>query len=81
MDLRERLGLSYLFISHDLAVVRHVAERVLVMRHGEVVEEGRVEEVFRNPQHPYTRRLLEAVPRIGQPRRRSPAQAAPMSMA
>ena len=70
MDLRERLGLSYLFISHDLTVVRHVAERVVVMRHGEIVEEGAVETVFRRPQHPYTRTLLDAVPRIGEPRRK-----------
>ena len=70
MDLRERLGLGYLFISHDLAVVRQVADRVMVLRDGRVVEEGEVEGVFRAPQHPYTRALLAAVPRIGVPRRR-----------
>jgi peptide/nickel transport system ATP-binding protein len=70
MDLRERLGLGYLFISHDLAVVRQVADRVMVLRDGRVVEEGEVEGVFRAPQHPYTRALLAAVPRIGMPRRR-----------
>ena len=77
MDLRERLGLGYLFISHDLAVVRHIAERVAVMLYGEIVEEGAVERVFRDPQHPYTRRLLEAVPRIGQPRRQAQASLGP----
>ncbi|MFC8447852.1 dipeptide ABC transporter ATP-binding protein [Kitasatospora sp. NPDC057223] len=62
--LRERLGLAMLFISHDLAVVRQVSDRVLVMKDGRAVEYGRADEVFRNPGHPYTRELLAAVPRL-----------------
>jgi peptide/nickel transport system ATP-binding protein len=64
MDLREELGLTYLFISHDLGIVRHVSDRVLVMYLGRVVEEGRAETVFDAPLHPYTRALVEAVPRL-----------------
>ena len=52
------------FVSHDLMVVRHVCDRLVVMRSGEVVEQGPVEQVYREPQHDYTRRLLAAVPNI-----------------
>ncbi|MHC8381026.1 dipeptide ABC transporter ATP-binding protein [Pseudomonas sp. LB3P14] len=63
-DLQAELGLAYLFISHDLGVIRHVSDEVLVMRHGKVVESAAVETLFQNPQHEYTRRLLGAVPRL-----------------
>jgi len=63
-DLQASLGLAYLFISHDLGVIRHVSDEVLVMRHGKVVESASVESLFENPQHEYTRRLLGAVPRL-----------------
>lgn len=62
-DLQAQLGVSYLFISHDLAVVRYLCDAVMVMRDGEVVETGDVDSLYRNPQSVYTRQLLEAVPR------------------
>jgi peptide/nickel transport system ATP-binding protein len=61
-ELQEKLNLSYLFVSHDLAVVQHVADDIAVMYLGSIVESGSVREVFANPQHPYTQALLSAVP-------------------
>jgi len=62
-DLQDELGLSYIFISHDLAVVRFMADEVLVMKDGEVIEQAGVEQILDNPQQEYTRRLMGAIPR------------------
>lgn len=62
LDLQDQFSLSYLFVSHDLSVVKHLAHQVVVMFRGAVVEQGDSEQVFNNPQHEYTRRLLGAVP-------------------
>ena len=61
-ELRDRLGLSLLLVAHDLAIVRHVADRVAVMHLGRIVELGTVDDVFDAPAHPYTRALLAAIP-------------------
>ena len=62
MDLREDLGLTYLFISHDLGVVEHLSDRVVIMYLGRVVETATVQEVFQRPNHPYTQALLAEIP-------------------
>jgi peptide/nickel transport system ATP-binding protein len=80
MDLRDRQGLAFLFISHNLAVVEALADRIAVMYRGRFVEIGPAEAIFRRPMHPYTRLLMEAEPRLDRPRRwmrkAPPAQAA-----
>ena len=66
-ELKRRMGLSYLFITHDLGVVQHVADRVLVMNRGRIIEQGTCGEVLRDPKEEYTRYLMAAVPKIGKP--------------
>ncbi|MGC9369946.1 MAG: ABC transporter ATP-binding protein [Paracoccaceae bacterium] len=68
-DLQAELGLTYLFISHDLSVVRHISDRVAVMYLGRMVEQAGARELFENPRHPYTRFLLDTVPDIEKPNR------------
>ena len=69
MDLREELGLTYLFISHDLSVVEHIADRVAIMYLGRIVESASTDEIFSDPRHPYTKALLAEAPRLDQRRR------------
>jgi peptide/nickel transport system ATP-binding protein len=66
MDLQDRFGLSYLFVSHDLAVINLMCDDVIVLQHGQVVEAGSAEEIFQRPQHPYTQALLAAIPGLSQ---------------
>ncbi|MCX8112556.1 MAG: ABC transporter ATP-binding protein [Bacteroidia bacterium] len=63
LDLQEKYGLSYIFISHDLSVVKFMSDRLLVMHQGKVVESGYSEDIYRSPQHPYTQKLIEAIPK------------------
>jgi oligopeptide transport system ATP-binding protein len=63
-DLQEELGLTYLFIAHDLAVVEHISDYVLVMNQGKIVEAATAEAIYENPQHEYTKKLLSAVPTL-----------------
>ena len=70
IDLQEELGISYLFISHDMAVVERMSHRIAVMRAGEIVEIGSRQEILSDPRHPYTRKLIAAVPAIDPGRRR-----------
>ncbi|MRH91239.1 dipeptide ABC transporter ATP-binding protein [Nocardia sp. SYP-A9097] len=84
LDLFEQVqrdtGAALLFISHDLAVVRQLCDRVAVTQHGRIVETGRAEDIFDNPQHPYTRQLLAAMPRVPASRSLVPALAEPASV-
>ena len=73
MDLKERLKLSYIFISHDLGVVEHVSDRVAVMYLGRIVEEGDATRVFNSPLHPYTEALISAIPFLDPALSRKPA--------
>jgi oligopeptide/dipeptide ABC transporter ATP-binding protein len=64
-DLQEELKLTYLFISHDLSVIEHICDRVAIMYLGKIVEIGTKQDIFNNPQHPYTKALLSAIPKVG----------------
>ncbi|PWU04049.1 MAG: ABC transporter ATP-binding protein [Verrucomicrobia bacterium] len=63
-DIQEELGLTYLFIAHDLAVVEHISDEVLVMTNGKIVEQASAETIYTHPKDPYTKKLLEAIPQI-----------------
>jgi oligopeptide/dipeptide ABC transporter ATP-binding protein len=65
-ELQDEMNLTYIFVAHDLGVVRHISDRIAVMYLGKIVELGSVEEIYNNPQHPYTKALLSANPRIDQ---------------
>ncbi len=65
-DLQKELDLTYLFISHDLSVIEHISDRVAIMYLGKIVEIGTKDDIFNNPQHPYSKALLSAIPKVGQ---------------
>ncbi|MFB3885546.1 MAG: ABC transporter ATP-binding protein [Thermodesulfobacteriota bacterium] len=72
MDLRDQLGLTYLFISHDLRIVKHISDRIAVMYMGKMVEMADGEDLFRRPLHPYTQILLAAIPKLGPQKKEGP---------
>ena len=72
LDLQEEMGLSYLFIAHDLAVVKHISDRIAIMYLGQLMEVGGADEVYQAPRHPYTRALIEAIPEPDPARRGQP---------
>jgi len=74
MDLRKELGLTYLFITHDLAVAKYISDRIAIMYLGKVIELGSKVEIFSNPLHPYTQALLSAIPVPDPQRRRKPIE-------
>ena len=74
MDLKKKRNLTYLFISHDLSVVSHVADKVIVMYKGHIVESGPAESVFRSPLHPYTNLLISSTPELGRNKHQMCAQ-------
>ena len=63
-DLQRELGIAYLFIAHDLAVVKSISDEVMVLKQGEIVEKSSAEQVFNNPKDEYTKKLISSVPRI-----------------
>ncbi|EAQ65067.1 putative ATP-binding component of dipeptide transport system [Marinomonas sp. MED121] len=71
MDLQQEFGLSYVFVSHDLSVVEHIADEVIVMYLGKVVEQGKKEDIFNSPKHPYTQALLSSTPQLNADKRRT----------
>ncbi len=73
MDLRDQLGLTYLFISHDLRIVKHISERIAVMYMGKIIEMANSEDLFRRPLHPYTQVLLKAIPKLDLSQKREEA--------
>ncbi|MDU9768623.1 ABC transporter ATP-binding protein, partial [Helicobacter pylori] len=64
LDLQKEMGLTYIFISHDLGVVEHISDKIIVMNQGQIVETGDVDSVISAPKHPYTQKLLNAVPHL-----------------
>lgn len=74
VDLQQQLGVSYLFISHDLGVISHMCDDVLVMKDGRVVESGNADDVFRRPKHPYTQELVRSLPHVDAPHPHDPKE-------